>query len=66
FSYYINHFGQYNKLYGSIGTLLVIMLLMYFLSLILLIGFELNASINEAVKHSKREALHKPPSNSPS
>lgn len=53
FSYYINHFGQYNKLYGSIGTLLVILLLMYILSLILLIGFELNASINEAVKHSK-------------
>jgi len=54
FSYYINNFGQYNKLYGSIGTLLVIMLLMYILSMILLIGFELNASINEAVKQSKR------------
>ena len=57
FSYYINRFGQYNKLYGSIGTLLVIMLLMYLLSLILLIGFELNASINEAVKHSRRETF---------
>ncbi len=66
FSYYINRFGQYNKLYGSIGTLLVIMLLMYFLSLILLIGFELNASINEAVKHSKKETFHKPPPISPS
>ena len=55
FSYYINNFGQYNKLYGSIGTLLVILLLMYILSLILLIGFELNASINEAVKHSKNK-----------
>ncbi len=55
FSYYINNFGQYNKLYGSIGTLLVIMLLMYILSMILLIGFELNASINEAVKQSKSE-----------
>jgi len=57
FSYYINHFGRYNKLYGSIGTLLVIMLLMYLLSLILLVGFELNASINEAVKHSQRTTL---------
>lgn len=53
FSFYINRFGQYNKLYGSIGTLLVILLLMYLISMILLIGFELNASINEAVKHSK-------------
>lgn len=55
FSYYINHFGQYNKLYGSIGTLLVILLLMYLVSMILLIGFELNASINEAVKQSGRK-----------
>jgi membrane protein len=54
FSYYINNFGQYNKLYGSIGTLLVIMLLAYILSLILLIGFELNASISEAIKQSGR------------
>lgn len=45
FSYYINHFGQYNKLYGSIGTLIVIMLWVYFNSIALLIGFELNASI---------------------
>lgn len=57
FSYYINNFGQYNKLYGSIGTLLVILLLMYLVSMILLVGFELNASISEAVKHSKR-AIH--------
>jgi membrane protein len=63
FSYYINQFGQYNKLYGSIGTLLVIMLLMYLLSLILLVGFELNASINEAVKHSLRDTIHNKPEN---
>jgi membrane protein len=55
FSYYINNFGQYNKLYGSIGTLLVIMLLMYIISLILIVGFELNASIHEAIKHSNRK-----------
>ncbi len=55
FNFYINHFGQYNKLYGSIGTLLVILLLMYLLSMILLVGFELNASINEALKHSSAQ-----------
>lgn len=59
FTYYINHFGQYNKLYGSIGTLLVIMLLMYLLSMILLVGFELNASIKEAVKQSKGGFHHR-------
>lgn len=45
FSYYINNFGKYNALYGSIGTLVVVMLWIYFMSLIMLIGFELNVSI---------------------
>jgi membrane protein len=45
FSYYINNFGEYNTLYGSIGTLVVVMLSFYFIALILLIGFELNVSI---------------------
>ena len=53
FSYYINNFSQYNKLYGSIGTLLIILLLSYLMSLILLIGFELNASIYMA--HTEKE-----------
>jgi membrane protein len=45
FTFYINHFSAYNKLYGSIGTLIVVMLWLYLNSLILLIGFELNANI---------------------
>lgn len=53
FSFYINNFSQYNKLYGSIGTLLIILLLMYVMSLILLIGFELNASIYQAKTEQK-------------
>jgi membrane protein len=48
FAYYVNHFGQYNKLYGSIGTIIVILLWMQFNAFILLIGFELNASIKNA------------------
>jgi membrane protein len=52
FTFFINNFNQYNKLYGSIGTLLVVLLLIYFMSLILLIGFELNASIYQAKKES--------------
>jgi len=46
FAFYINHFSSYNKLYGSIGTLIVVMIWMYLNSLILLIGFELNADID--------------------
>jgi membrane protein len=48
FAYFVNNFGQYNKLYGSIGTLMVVMLWLYINSLVLLIGFELNASISRA------------------
>jgi membrane protein len=46
FSFYINNFGAYNKIYGSIGTLMVVMIWLYLNSLILLIGFELNASVD--------------------
>jgi membrane protein len=56
FSVYIDHFNNYNKLYGSIGTLIIILLWMYFNSFILLIGFELNASIERA-KGTKIEEL---------
>ena len=48
FSYFVENFGQYNKLYGSIGTLVIVMLWTYFNSISLLIGFELNASIEDA------------------
>ncbi len=46
FTFYINHFSAYNKIYGSIGTLIVVMIWLYFNSMIVLIGFELNASID--------------------
>ncbi len=46
FTFYINHFSSYNKVYGSIGTLIVIMIWLYLNSLILLVGFELNASVD--------------------
>ena len=48
FTLFINHFGQLNKLYGSIGTLMVVLIWSYFTSLALIIGFELNASISSA------------------
>ena len=48
FSYYVNNFGQYNKLYGSLGTLIVVLLWIYVNSLVLLIGYELNTSIHQA------------------
>lgn len=45
FAYYVNKFSKYNELYGSLGALIVLMLWMQINSLIILIGYELNASI---------------------
>jgi membrane protein len=53
FSYWVNRFGNYNKVYGSIGTIMILMLLIYFNSLVLLIGYELNVSIH----HLRRASL---------
>jgi membrane protein len=47
FSIYIERFAQYNKLYGSIGTVLAIMIFIWINSIILLLGFELNTSITK-------------------
>lgn len=48
FSYFVNHFAPFNRFYGSIGTLIAVMLWMNFNALALLAGFELNASIKNA------------------
>ncbi|MDO6803235.1 YihY/virulence factor BrkB family protein [Wenyingzhuangia sp. 1_MG-2023] len=45
FGIYVVKFSKYNELYGSIGTLLVLMLFIWLNAIILLLGFELNASI---------------------
>jgi len=45
FSTFVNNFGRYNALYGSISAIIVLMALVYINSLMLLIGFELNVSI---------------------
>lgn len=52
FSYWVNNFGNYNKVYGSIGTIMILMILAYINSLILLIGFELNVSITYLTQHA--------------
>lgn len=48
FNIYIDNFAQYNKLYGSIGTIIILMLYININAIALLIGFELNASIYDA------------------
>lgn len=54
FSYWVNNFASYNKVYGSIGSILILMLLVFVNSMVLLIGFELNVSINSLKSLSQK------------
>ncbi len=45
FGVYLDNFAQYNQLYGSIGAILILMLYIWLNAIVLLLGFELNASI---------------------
>lgn len=53
FNYYVDNFSRYNILYGSIGTLMVVLLWIYFNAISLLLGFDLNASIYYAKQSQK-------------
>ena len=57
FSAYVNNFGQYNKLYGSAGTLMVILIWLYLNSIAILIGFERNVSIMAARAEDEERTL---------
>ncbi|MDO6596996.1 YihY/virulence factor BrkB family protein [Oceanihabitans sp. 2_MG-2023] len=50
FGIYINNFAQYNELYGSIGAILILMFYLWLNANILLLGYELNASLNRLRK----------------
>jgi len=58
FFYTVNNLINYNKIYGSIGTLIIFLIWVNVMAQILLVGFELNASI---IVHSKHKALEKIP-----
>ncbi|RZJ70180.1 YihY/virulence factor BrkB family protein [Flavobacterium sp.] len=52
FGIWVVRFSRYNELYGSIGTLLVLMFYIWINCIVLLLGFELNAAVNRA-KHKQ-------------
>ncbi|HLP38913.1 YihY/virulence factor BrkB family protein [Lacibacter sp.] len=56
FSYWINNFAAYT-IYGSIGTILILMIFVNFISLVLLIGFELNLSIKLLKRQSDKRLI---------
>lgn len=48
FSFYVDNFGSYNKIYGSLGAIIGLLILIYINCSSILVGYELNASIKEA------------------
>lgn len=50
FSFYLSRFSSYNKLYGSIGTMIALMIWLYLLAFVIILGFEINAGINTATR----------------
>jgi len=61
FSFFVNSFGRYNEIYGSIGALIVLLLWIQINVFIILIGFEINAGIavnqSELFNERKKETL---------
>ena len=55
FSYYLSNFASYNKVYGSIGTLIALMIWLYLIALVLILGFDINISLREAKNDFKQK-----------
>jgi len=57
FTVFVNNFGRYNLLYGSIGTIMVIMIMIFLNSMVIMVGFEINLSINtlKTIAEEKKE-----------
>ncbi|MEI6945757.1 YihY/virulence factor BrkB family protein [Paraflavisolibacter sp. H34] len=55
FSFWVNHFSNYNKLYGSISAIFIIMSLIFVNSLVVLMGFELNVTIAALLRKKEAE-----------
>lgn len=57
FGVYVTYFSTYNELYGSIGALLILMFYLWLNSNILLLGFELNATIRLLKKFNRQRQI---------
>lgn len=55
FTTFVNNFGSYNLLYGSIGTIMVVMIMIFLNSLVIFFGFQLNLSIHTLKTISEHE-----------
>ncbi|MEL6786652.1 MAG: YihY/virulence factor BrkB family protein [Cyanobacteria bacterium J06607_15] len=54
FRLYVSHIGIYSRIYGTVGTAIILMLWLYLSSLVMLIGEQLNVVLGEAIRADKR------------
>lgn len=55
FSYYVEHFGNYSILYGSIATIVVVLLWLFMTSIVLILGAELSAILTQRRQNKNTE-----------
>lgn len=53
FRLYVTNFGNYNKVYGAVGAVIVLLLWLYMTSLVLLLGDQLNVTVGEAMHQGR-------------
>jgi membrane protein len=53
FRLYVANFGNYNKVYGAVGAVIVLQLWLYMTSLVLLLGEQLNVTVGEAMQQGR-------------
>lgn len=53
FRVYVENFGNYNKVYGAVGAVIILLLWLYMTSLVLLLGDQLNVTVGEAMQKAK-------------
>jgi membrane protein len=59
FRFYVAQFGNYNRVYGAVGAVIVLLLWLYLTSLVLLLGDQLNFTVGERMRHDHQMRMLK-------
>lgn len=59
YAFYVESFGNYNRLYGSLGAMIITMLWLYFNAMTLIIGHEFNRALGHAKLAVQRKEFFK-------
>lgn len=60
FSFYVSNFGNYNETYGSVGTIIILLMWFYLTAYIVLLGAEFNAEMEHQTQQDTTEGEPRP------